>query len=116
MKKNFFVMIPFLVFIIMLVATLSVLAEEDPCREEGIVVKNLTMLDLWYKKNDSECTIWIHNHIIRIKPEDKADIFSDMICRTSYCKANPTYKGYKSLDKNRNCRVRILPRCNLSDM
>ena len=91
-------------------------AEEDRCSEQGIIVRNATMLDLWYKKNGGECTIWIHNHIVRIKPKDMAEIFSDMVCKTHYCEANPTYKDLKSLDKNGNCGVRILPDCNLSDM
>ena len=115
MKRNFFVLRMLLVFILFGIYH-SVPAAEDPCRDEGIVVKNLTMLDLWYKENRGECTIWIHNHIVRIKPEDTAEIFSDMVCKTHYCKANPTYKDYKSLDRNGDCGARILPECNLSDM
>jgi hypothetical protein len=115
MKRKFSVMITLIVFIMFGIYH-SVSAVEDPCRDKGIVVKNLTMLDLWYKKNRGECTIWIHNHIVRMKPEDTAEIFSDMVCKTHYCEANPTYKDFKSLDENGNCGVRILPDCNLSDM
>jgi hypothetical protein len=89
---------------------------KDRCSEEGIVVKNLTMLNLWYKKNSGNCTIWRNNHILRIRPKDSVDIFSDLACSKLYCEDNPTYKYYKSLDMNGNCGVRILPICNLSDM
>lgn len=102
--------------ILVLLVASSFAATKDPCAEEGIIVKNLTMLDLWYKKNGGECTIWIHNHIFVIKPDDTIDIFSDLICKTTYCKDNPTYEIYKSFDKNRDCGVRILPDCSLSDM
>jgi len=88
----------------------------DRCSEEGIVVKNLTMLNLWYKKNGGSCTIWRNNHILRIRPEDIVEIFSDLACSNLYCEDNPTYKKYKSLDADSNCGVRILPLCNLSDM
>ena len=89
---------------------------EDLCSGEGIIVKNMTMLDLWYKKNGGSCTIWIHEHIFRIKPKDNIEIFSDLTCKKKYCKNNPTYRDYKSLDTNGDCSVRILPDCNLSDM
>ena len=104
----------FLILVILVASSFA--ATKDPCAEEGIIVKNLTMLDLWYKKNGGECTIWIHNHIFVIKPDDTIDIFSDLICKTPYCKDNPTYEIYKSFDKNRDCRVKILPDCSLSDM
>jgi hypothetical protein len=88
----------------------------DRCSGEGIVVKNLTMLNLWYKKNSGNCTMWRNNHILRIGPEDTVEIFSDLACSKLYCEDNPTYKKYESLDANSNCAVRILPLCNLSDM
>lgn len=97
-------------------AVYSFAATEDPCSKEGIIVKNMTMLDLWYKKNGGECKIWIHNHIFNIKPEDTVEIFSDLACEKRYCKDNPTYRIYKSLDMNDDCAVRILPHCTLSDM
>jgi hypothetical protein len=89
---------------------------KDRCGEEGIVVKNLTTINLWYKKNSGDCTIWRKNHIFRIGPEDTIEIFSDLACSNLYCEDNPTYKKYKALDVNSNCGVRILPLCNLSDM
>jgi hypothetical protein len=102
--------------ILVLLVASSFAATKDPCAEEGIIVKNLTMLDLWDKKNGGECTIWIHNHIFVINPKDTVDIFSDLTCKTTYCKDNPTYEIYKSFDKNRDCGVKILPDCSLSDM
>jgi len=80
------------------------------------MVRNATMLDLWYKKNDGDCTIWIHEHLFTIKPEDTIKIFSNSNCQTLYCKSNPTYEDFKSIDANGDCRVKILPNCTLSDM
>jgi hypothetical protein len=108
------------VFTIFIVAlfTVPLLAQtdEDPCREEGLVVRNMTMLDLWYKKKDSDCFIWKRDKLFVIKPKDTIYIFSDSICKTQYCKDNPTYNIYKSFDTDGNCRVKILSNCTLSDM
>ena len=90
--------------------------KKDICAAEGMIVKNMTMLDLWYERNSGECTIWVHDHILMIKPEDAIDIFSDLTCETFYCEDNPAYKDYKSVDQNGDCRVKILPDCTLSDM
>jgi len=104
--------------LIIIFTTLPLLAatEEDRCSEEGIMVRNATMLDLWYKKNSGECFIWIHEHIFTIKPGDRIDIFSDSDCRTLYCTDKPTYKSYQSIDTAADCRVKILPDCILADM
>jgi len=91
-------------------------ADDDPCSQSGIVVRNATMLDLWYKKGGGPCSIWTHEHRLIIKPKDMVRIYSDMECKTLYCSKNPTYKDYKSLDANGDCGVRILPDCDLSDM
>ena len=91
-------------------------AGEDPCREMGIYIGNQTMLYVWYTRNGGPCTIWEDGHILIIKSEDTLIIYRDTICKTEYCSNNPTYDVYKSLDANQNCRVRILPDCNLSDM
>ena len=95
---------------------LLALADEDTCREMGIYIGNQTMLNVWYTRNGGPCTIWVEGHILIIKPEDTLIIYRDMICKTEYCSKNPTYDVYKSLDANQNCRVRILPECNVSDM
>jgi hypothetical protein len=102
--------------IILIVAPLSAATEEDPCREQGIWVRNATMADLWYKQNDGECFIWIHEHLFTILPGDRIKVFSDLNCQTLYCATNPTYIDYKSADTTGNCRVKILPNCTLSDM
>jgi hypothetical protein len=96
-------------------APLSAVAA-DPCAADGIIVKNMTMLDLWYKKDNGDCFIWRRNHILRITSEDKIRIFSDLTCGTLYCKRNPTYGDYSFIDGDGHCAVRILPDCNLSDM
>jgi len=89
---------------------------EDPCGEEGLIVKNLTLVNLWYKKNSGNCTIWQRDHIFVIKAEDTIEIFSDLICETPYCGDSLSYIDYKSFDTNGNCRVKIFSGCNLSDM
>jgi len=109
-----------LIFIICLTACIftgSLLsgAENDLCEEQGIIVANQSMLDLWYKKNGSECTIWIHEHVLIIKPKETVGIFSDMTCETRYC-GDASYGLFKALDRDRDCGVRILPECSLSDM
>jgi len=92
--------------------TVPVMAE-DQCGEQGITVRNATMLDLWYKKNAGECSIWIHEHLFIITPGDSIEIFSDKNCQTLYCTTNPTYKDYKSVDTNGDCFVNIFPNCRI---
>jgi hypothetical protein len=91
--------------------------DKDACKEEGIVVKNLTLNDdLWYKKNDGDCMIWRRDHLFVITPKDAIEIFSDLLCEMPYCEKTFSYADYKQADADGNCRVRILPDCNLSDM
>jgi hypothetical protein len=92
------------------------LADEDPCRETGIYIGNQTTINVWYTRDGGPCTIWNHDHILIMKPEDILIIYRDTTCETEYCPRNPTYDVYKSLDEDGNCRVRILPNCGLSDM
>jgi hypothetical protein len=108
--------LPILIAMALTSFPLLALAEEDPCQEKGIYIANQTMLNLWYTLNGGDCTIWNHHHILIIKPEDKLLLFRDLVCKTKYCPSNPSYKVYKSLDANQNCRVRILPQCTFSDM
>lgn len=110
------VVISVLMTIALALLPLSSLAGEDTCREKGLYIGNQTMLDVWYTRNGGPCTIWVHGHILTMRPEDTVIIYSDMTCQTLYCPRNPTYGIYKSYDANRNCRVRILPDCTLSDM
>jgi len=77
---------------------------------------NQTMLDLWYTKNGGSCTIWLHEHLFIIKPGDTIVMFSDLVCEKQYCEKNPTYARYLLIDIDRNCNVRVLPECRLSDM
>ena len=109
-------MIPVFIAIALTLSPLMALAGEDPCQESGIYIGNQTMLNLWYTRDGGECTIWSNHHLLIIKPEDELFVFRDNICKTEYCPNNPTYKVYKLLDDNQNCRVRILPECTLSDM
>jgi hypothetical protein len=103
-------------FLVLLAASSFAATKEDTCAAEGMIVKNMTMLDLWYERNGGKCTIWIHDHILMIKPDDTVDIFSDLTCETLYCEDNSAYEDYKSTDQDRDCGVKILPDCTLSDM
>ena len=116
MFKNIFskALVTFLFLIFFAVPMFA--SQEDPCKKEGIVVRNATMLDLWFTRNDGECFIWIHEHLFTIESQDSIVVYSDMNCQTLYCADNPTYKDYKSVDVNENCRVKILPDCSVSDM
>jgi hypothetical protein len=106
-----------LVLLLFTVFAASFSAEaKDSCAKQGIIVRNSTMLDLWYKKKGGACSIWIHEHILTIKPEDKIEIFSDLNCGKKYCDINPTYDDYKSADTDENCGVKIFPFCTISDM
>jgi hypothetical protein len=116
MKQLYSAVLATSLIFILSAAPLFAVTEEDPCELQGIMVRNTTMLDLWYKKKGGECSIWIHEHLFTINTGDSIEIFSDLNCQTLYCKNNPAYKDYKSVDTNGNCRVRILPDCNISDM
>lgn len=89
---------------------------EDPCREKGVIVKNLTTRDLWITKDGGDCYLWDENKTFSIKPEEKVGIFSDLICKTRYCENVGSYIDYRSFDANGDCVIRVLPGCNLSDI
>ena len=92
-------------------------AEEDLCAKDGIAIKNLTLRsDLWYSRDKGNCTLLSRHQVTRIKPEETLEIFSDLVCETPYCSDPPTYSHYKSLDKDGDCTIRILPEANLTDM
>ncbi len=115
-KTNSFQRMLFILIVSAMIIIPMASAAEDSCREAGIYIGNQTGIDLWYKLDGGPCTIWNHGHILIIKPENTFIIYINMDCGTEYC-PNPTgYNIYKSLDANQNCRVRILPDCNLSDM
>jgi len=107
---------PALIVIVLALFPVLTSADEDPCREKGIYIGNQTMINVWYTRNGGPCTIWQDGHLIIVKPDDTLIIYRDMTCKTEYCSPNPTYDVYKSLDADQDCRVRILPKCTLSDM
>jgi len=90
--------------------------ETDNCARQGIIVKNLTMIDLWYRKNGGDCFIWTHDHVFVIMPGDIIEIFSDLTCKTTYCSIQREYHDYQGSDSNGDCAVKILPDCMLADM
>ncbi len=92
------------------------LSEEDPCSNDGIVVRNITTIDLWYKQSNSGCLKWKQNKLFTIKPDEMITLYSDLDCKTSYCGREFGYDKYRSIDTDGNCRVKILTRCTLSDM
>jgi hypothetical protein len=114
-KRKSYIAIFFIVLIALYAAPLYA-ETADRCGEQGIIVRNSTMLDLWYKKNGGSCTIWIHEHIFVIQPKETIDIFSGSNCEKPYCSENPDYSAYRSADTNGNCGVKILPYCTISDM
>jgi len=116
MLKNILYLLLAVFSICLLIVPVSSLSEEDPCKETGIVVKNLTLKKLWYKKDDGSCFLWRRDYMFTIYPEDNIGVYSDLTCKTLYCGETHTYYSYRALDTNNNCRVRILPACNLSDM
>lgn len=89
---------------------------EDPCKEKGMIVKNLTTRDLWYKMEGGPCYYWDENKTFVIRPGEKIGIFSDLVCKTQYCRHDPEYKDYRSVDSNGDCAAAVLPGCRLSDI
>jgi hypothetical protein len=115
-KISFHGMVLILIVIALSLSPLLASADEDSCSEKGIYIGNQTSLDLWCTRNGGPCTIWVHGHTLTIKPEDTLILFRNVTCSTQYCPTNPTYDACKSLDLNRDCRVKILSRCTFSDM
>jgi hypothetical protein len=89
--------------------------DEDPCKDQGITVRNLSLKEMWYKRLGGNCIILKRNYSFTIKPEEEIRLFSDSVCETPYC-PECTYGYYKSYDADGNCRVKILPDNMLSDM
>jgi hypothetical protein len=105
-------------FCIILVLAFPLSAETDKaaCAQEEIVVKNLTLIDLKYKKGGGNCTALKRAYQFVMKPEETVEIFSDLICEKPYCSTSFSYQDLRYADTDGNCRVRILPNCTLSDM
>ena len=55
------------------------------------------------------------NYSFTIKPEEDIGLFSDMVCEKPYGPKR-TNQDYKSYDANGDCRVKILPGSELSDI
>ncbi len=90
-------------------------AEEDACAEKGILVKNMTTFNLWSRVDQGACYIYQKNKFVRVLPGEKIGIFSDLVCLTSHCD-DFTYEKFLSSDGNGDCRVRINPGCEVSDL
>ncbi len=115
-KRSLCILITCLISVLCVVP-LCAAQEKDSCEKEGVAVTNLTLHDdLWLKRNDGECMVWPRAHLFVIKPHETIGIFSDMICETPYCAKTPVYDDYKKADTDGNCRVRILPDCDISDI
>ena len=89
--------------------------DKDPCKDQGITVKNLAFKEIWYKPEGGSCFVLKRHKTFTIKPSEETGLFSDIACRTPYCPAR-IYSEYKSYDADGNCKVRILPHNKLSDM
>jgi hypothetical protein len=90
-------------------------ADEDPCKDQGITVRNLSYKDIWYKREGGSCTIVKRNYSFTMKPEEEISLFSDSVCQTPYC-PECTYTYLKAYDANGDCRVKILPDNTISDI
>jgi hypothetical protein len=90
-------------------------AVDDPCKDQGITVRNLSFKKIWYKRKGGSCIALKRNYSFTIKPKEEIRLFTDNVCETPYCPAC-TYTDYKSYDANGDCRVKILPEKALADM
>jgi hypothetical protein len=90
--------------------------KEDLCKEPGISTKNMTFVNLWYKRNGGDCTIRPRNRSMVTKPGDIVDVFSDLTCKNKSCSDAYIYEDLRPFDKDGNCRLRMLNTCKLSDM
>lgn len=104
------------ILITLILFPLFAAADEDPCRDTGMYIRNATAIDVWYTRNGGPCTFWPDDQILILKPGETLIIYRDMTCKTTYCPKNPTYDVYHSFDANQNCRVKIFPDCILADM
>ena len=104
-----------LTMITMALFPLRVWAEDVSCGT-GIIVGNQTMLDLWIKGGDGRCHIWGKHGMLKVRPGVTVMVYRDMTCQTEYCSMSITFDDLMSIDLDKNCRVRMLPDCNLSDM
>ena len=115
MKKVLFIFLSVLFLFLLYAMSTSFAKDEDPCKDQGIIVKNLSLKEIWYKPQGGSCIVLKRHNTFTIKPAEEISLFSDIVCKTSYCSAR-LYTDYKSYDVNGNCGVKILPYNTLSDM
>lgn len=97
-------------------AHLSAAVNAAHCKKEGVAVRNLTLVDRWYRKNEGDCSLLRQYYSFVVGPDDTVEIFQNMTCETPYCKDKLGYEDFRRIDENGNCRVRIILDCDLSDM
>lgn len=115
MKRYLFLFLTVL-FLLLFCAMYTCFAkDEDPCKDQGIIVKNLSFKEIWYKPQGGSCIVLKRHKTFTIRPSEEIGLFSDNVCETPYSPAR-TYKDYKSYDVNGNCGVKILPHNTLSEM
>ena len=115
MKKILFIYLSVLFLFLFSAMSASFAVDEDPCKDQGITVRNLSLKEIWYKRQGGDCIILKRNYSFTIKSEEEIRLFSDNVCETPYCPAC-TYADYKSYDADGDCRIKILPENTLSDM
>jgi len=115
MKKILFMFISIFSLFSFSVTSACFATDKDPCKDQGITVRNLTFKDIWYEREGGSCTIVKRNYSFTIRPEEEIRLFSDSVCETRYC-PDCTYIYFKSYDENDDCRVKILPDNTISDM
>jgi len=115
MKKILFIFLSVLFLFLFYAMSTCFAKDEDPCKDQGITVKNLSFKEIWYKLQGGSCIVLKRHNSFNIKPAEEIRLFSDIICETPYCPAC-IYTDYKSYDVNGDCRVKILPHNTLSDM
>jgi hypothetical protein len=88
----------------------------DPCSQGGVYIVNLSVADLWYKRDGGDCTLWQYSKFnIPIRPGERIEVFSDLTCQTAICPEPLTYQGCKSVDRNGNCLIKVDYGCRLLD-
>jgi hypothetical protein len=115
MKNSIFI-IPLVLFLCCFtILSVCDAAGEDPCADQGITVRNLSLDNKWYKSQGDQCIPLKRNYSFTIHPKENIGVFLDMVCETQFC-PSLTYTDYKLSDKDGNCRVKILPGCVIADM
>ncbi len=109
-------MVFFLLIASVFTTTAPAFAEENNCKNKEMYISNQVAVNLWYKRDGSNCSLLKKHKIFTVEPGDRIEIFSDMTCETNYCDDTMTYESLRSYDSDGDCRVRILTGCLLSDM